>query len=444
MIPTEFTRPFIKKSIGLTFVLSASALAFAQEKISVGGQIVNQQNQGVPYASVTFTSKTNKLYNDATLTDENGNYTLSLMPGNYDIAIEAIDFKKKNLNRSISKAGKLENISLESEGSVSVTPTKNIEGVTITAQVAKPYRVELDKKVYDPSTDLLSKGGNLQDVLSNVPSVDVDTDGTVSLRGNSNVRFLINGKPSSLLGIDDGTDALKSIPADQIEKIEVITNPSSKFEASGTAGILNIILKKSKKTGFNGSVEGTLGYLPTTRLNTSLNWKKGNFIYYINGGGSYNRNQSTNNQEYQYLLDPLTLYNSKQDIDSEDDGSTYTNQKGKNKSENNSYNVNTGIFIDLTEKSTLNASIMFRRFDNESTETLKTYDEYVNIIPNTSNTAAEGYETFSRNILRITESERKNNSFQADLGFDQKIGDNGQLITLATSYQTSKTDSSAD
>lgn len=99
-------------------------------------------------------------------------------------------------------------------------------------------------KTYDPSTDLISKGGTLQDVLTNVPSVAVDTDGTVSMRGNTNVKFLINGKPSSLLGIDDGANALQSIPADQIEKIEVITNPSSKFEASGTSGILNIILKK--------------------------------------------------------------------------------------------------------------------------------------------------------------------------------------------------------
>src|SRR5690606_30953775 len=104
----------------------------------------------------------------------------------------------------------------------------DIEGVTITAQNSKPYRVELDKKIYDPATDLISKGGNLQDVLSNVPSISVDTDGTVSMRGNTNIKFLINGKPSAMLGMDEGADALKSIPADQIERIEVITNPSSK------------------------------------------------------------------------------------------------------------------------------------------------------------------------------------------------------------------------
>ena len=106
------------------------------------------------------------------------------------------------------------------------------------------------------------KGGNLQDVLANVPSVNsVDADGTVSMRGNSNIKFLINGKPSSILGITDDSNALKNIPADQIEKIEVITNPSSKFEKVQVQPDFKYCIKKSK-LGFNGSVEGTVGYLP--------------------------------------------------------------------------------------------------------------------------------------------------------------------------------------
>ena len=274
-------------------MLSAAAFAFAQEKMNVSGQIVDKQNQPVPYASVSFSNKANKLFSDATLTDEKGTYNVALVPGNYDITIEAIDFKKSTLNKQISKPGSLGNFTVEQEGSLTNTKTQDIQGVTIIAQAVKPYRVEIDKKVYDPSLDIVSKGGNLQDVLSNVPSVTVDTDGTVSMRGNTNVKFLINGKPSSLLGIDDGANALQSIPADQIERIEVITNPSSKFEASGTAGILNIILKKDKKMGFNGTVTGTLGYLPRTNLNANLNWRKGNWTWYLNGGGGYNENESS-------------------------------------------------------------------------------------------------------------------------------------------------------
>jgi len=286
MIQTEILNLITKKTLGLTLVLSAGAMAFAQQKQQISGKIVDAQNNAVPYASISFSNKTVKenaaLFSDATLTDEKGNFTINLIPGNYEITIDAVDFKKLVVTKSIGQNPNLGNIKIESEQQVTNAKTKDIEGVTLTS-TAKPYKVELDKRTYDVSADITTKGGNLQDVLQNVPSVSVETDGTVSMRGNSNVRFLINGKPSSMLGIDDNANALQSIPADQIEKIEVITNPSSKFESAGTAGILNIILKKTKKTGFNGSVEGTLGYLPTTRLNTNLSWRKGNLTYYLNG-----------------------------------------------------------------------------------------------------------------------------------------------------------------
>lgn len=417
-----------KRTLGLVFAAGAS-LTFAQQKVPVSGTITGAQNQAIPYASVTFTNKANKLYNDAALSDDKGSYTLELMPGNYDITVEAIDFKKYTVNRNITAGGSIGSIRLEAEGTATTGKTQEIQGVTITAQSAKPYRVEIDKKVYDPSQDVISKGGNLQDVLSNVPSVAVDTDGTVSMRGNSNIRFLINGKPSSLLGIDDGADALKSIPADQIERIEVITNPSSKFEASGTAGILNIILKKNKKVGFNGSVEGSVGYLPNTRLNANLNWRRGPWTYYINGGGGYSRNK---NHSY-------SLYNTRlTDSQLLDNDLVYSRQDGFSKGENKNYNVNTGFVVDLSEKSSLNASVMLRRMDNTSTDTTNYLERLAD-----KNTATVGYPNVPYTISeqtssRVNEGTRYNNSFQADLGLDQKIGDKGQLLSLATSFQQSK------
>lgn len=420
-----------KRTLALTFVLGAASWAFAQQKVNVTGTIVDKQNNAVPYASISFSNKADKLFSDATLTDEKGAYQLALAPGNYDITIDAIDFKKITLNKQISAVGSLGSFSIETEVSPTEGKTQDIQGVVITAQAAKAYRVEIDKKVYDPSLDIVAKGGNLQDVLANVPSVDVDTDGTVSMRGNSNVRFLINGKPSSMLGIDDGANALQSIPADQIERIEVITNPSSKYEASGTAGILNIILKKSKKVGFNGSVEGTLGYLPTSRLNTNLSWRKGAWTYYINGGGGYSRNKSTNNSDFISFLDPATL---------NDGFSMRSIQNSLNKSENKNYNVTTGFVVDLTDKATLNASVMFRTFDNESTGNTNYFDNVI-----IKNRNAAGYpnvpftleDQFSN---RFNAGTNINNSFQADLGFDQKIGDKGQLLTIATSFQKNKSE----
>lgn len=409
---TEITLLTAKKILSAGMLLSAAVFAFAQEKADINGRIVDPKNNPVPYASVTFSSKIDKLHSDAVLTDENGYYSLKLVPGNYAITVEAIDHKKHTLNKVI-KAGPQEAITLLPEESATMAPTKNIEGVTITAASTKPYRVELDKKVYDPSTDVLSKGGNLQDVLSNVPSVDVDTDGTVSMRGNTNVRFLINGKPSSLLGIDDNANALQSIPADQIDRIEVITNPSSKYEASGTAGILNIILKKTKTKGFNGSVEGALGYLPTTRLNTNLSWRKGNWTWYVNGGGGYNERKNNRWNNTRYFDNNGT--------------SSFLNQSSDNNNKGKYYNANSGFTVDLSEKAALNLSGMIRYNENESRD-LVTYQ------------TLNADRSLNATSQRLSLGGGSGNAIQGDLGFDYKFNSSGHNLFTSFSIQQNNND----
>lgn len=403
-----------KRTLGLVFILGASSLAFAQQKINISGKITDKQNNAIPYASVTFSSKANKLFSDATLTDEKGEYRLALVPGNYDIIVEAIDFKKHTSNKQISSDGNLGKISIEPEA----TKTQDIQGVVITAQAVKPYRIELDKKVYDPSLDLVSKGGNLQDVLNNVPSVSVDTDGTVSMRGSSNIKFLINGKPSALLGIDEGANALQSIPADQIEKIEVITNPSSKFEASGTAGILNIILKKTKKTGFNGSIVGSIGYLPKTSLNTNLSWRKGNLTWFLNGGGGYNKSKRTNTNDVWYKN--VSVNGSPTEI----------NQTSINNSEGKNYNASTGFVYDFSERTSINASGTIRTFEEENNGNID-YNYFLLNQPSYSN-------------QRTTIGNNKNLAFQGDFGLDHKFDDKGQNLSLSLSLQRNKSTNNTD
>ncbi|RXM53389.1 MULTISPECIES: TonB-dependent receptor domain-containing protein [unclassified Chryseobacterium] len=423
---TEIVNIFTRKALGLTLVLSAAAMAFAQEKADVSGTIVNKKNQPVPYASVTFSNKANKALSDAVLTDEKGQYKLQLTPGSYDIAVEAIDYKKSIINKNITGAGNIGALSIEASATSTLDgKTNEIQGVVITAAATKAYKVELDKKTYDPSQDIVSKGGNLQDVLTNVPSVSVDTDGTVSMRGNSNVKFLINGKPSSLLGIDDGANALQSIPADQIERIEVITNPSSKFEASGTAGILNIILKKDKKMGFNGTVTGTLGYLPRTNLNANLNWRKGNWTWFLNGGGGYQKNEST-------MKNTTTRKDDISSLSSDAFPFTqYSQQNGKTTRESDTYNVTAGFTHDFSDKTSINFSGMIRSFDTDQTG-LNAYNERLYTSP------TSGVINVLRN--RNSYGNNKNLATQFDFGIDQKIGDNGQLLSASASYQTNKTD----
>ncbi|MDQ0065337.1 TonB-dependent receptor domain-containing protein [Chryseobacterium lathyri] len=413
MNQTEIVNILTKKTLALTFVLSAAAMAFAQDKAGVTGMIVNKSNQPVPYASVTFSNKANKTLSDAVLTDEKGQYKLELVPGNYDITVEAIDYKKSIVNKSIAGPGNIGALSIQPEATTTLDgKTQEIQGVVITAAATKPYKVELDKRTYDPSQDIVSKGGNLQDVLSNVPSVSVDTDGTVSMRGSSNVKFLINGKPSALLGIDDGANALQSIPADQIDRIEVITNPSSKFEASGTAGILNIILKKSKKTGFNGSVIGTLGYLPQTNLNANLNWRKGNFTWFLNGGGGYRESKNTNRTD-----DYFTNAVKSNDL-------VIRNQDSETKSKNNNYNASAGIVYDISEKTSVNASGTVRTFDSENFGNIDYKYSYFTDPNGISN--------------RTTFGTNNNLAFQGDFGLDHKFDDKGQNLFLSLSLQRSR------
>ncbi|MGK6341524.1 TonB-dependent receptor domain-containing protein [Chryseobacterium sp. DT-3] len=436
MNQTEIVNIFTKKTLALTFVLSAAAMAFAQDKAGVTGMIVNKNNQPVPYASVTFSNKANKSLSDAVLTDEKGQYKLELAPGNYDITVEAIDYKKSIVNKSIAGPGNIGALSIQPEATSTLDgKTQEIQGVVITAAATKAYKVELDKKTYDPSQDIVSKGGNLQDVLSNVPSVSVDTDGTVSMRGSSNVKFLINGKPSSLLGIDDGANALQSIPADQIERIEVITNPSSKFEASGTSGILNIILKKNKKIGFNGSVIGTLGYLPRTALNTNLSWRKNNWTWFVNGGGGYSENKSKNDTEttYHNITKPIILPNIQPN-----DVPTYQLQNSTNKSYNKNYNASAGFTYDISDKTSLNLSGVVRTFESDNNELLNTFNRFYRYSDQKTWNLMDSYGQ------RYSEGRNTNLAFQGDIGLDHKFDDKGQNLSVSLSLQRNRSNNNSN
>lgn len=427
---TEIVNVIQKKIFGLALTVGAASFLMAQQKINISGN-VKDANGGVGYASVTFKNQQNAQLSDAVLADVNGNYKLELAPGNYEVSIEAVDYKKFTKIISIQKAGAIAPFIIVSDGKANLNNTTDIQGVVITATSNKPYKVELDKKTYDPSQDIVSKGGSLQDVLSNVPSVSVDTDGTVSMRGSSNVKFLINGKPSSLLGIDDGANALQSIPADQIEKIEVITNPSSKFEASGTSGILNIILKKSKKVGFNGSVTGSLGYFPRTNLNANLSWRKNKMTWFLNGGGGYSENRSKNDAETTYHN--ITLPTVADPLSTPRDIPTYQLQNSLNKSYNNNYNVNAGFVYEISEKTSFNLSGLIRSFDGENKETLNTYNDYYRY-----NTVTQIWNPGSSFGQRISNGTNNNLAFQGDIGLDHKIDDNGQNLSVSLSLQRNK------
>lgn len=407
MTYTEITKFLKRKTIGLTFFLGTTTMANAQDKQNIHGKIIDESGGGIPYASIEFNHKTNSALSNTILTDDTGNFTLDLPSGDYQIVINAVGFQHKTFETSFNVTSNMGNISL-----VAITHSpqeKEIEGVTITARTST-YKVELNKKIYNVDQDLSSRGGSLQDVLSNVPSVSVETDGSVSMRGNSNVKFLINGKPSSILGItDDNSNVLKSIPADQIDRIEIITNPSSKFEAEGTAGILNIILKKNKALGFNGSINGSLGYQPSSRLNTNLSWNYGKWTWFINSGGRISKQkvETSSNIFYKDTREELNMTNAR-------------------KPEMKNYNLNIGFHINVTNKTSVNASFT-------------SYNMFME-----QNSSQENLSNLTGFTYRDTMGNDKNGNIQVDTSFEHKFNNKGHLLNLSGSYQDTKNNSDND
>jgi ferric enterobactin receptor len=226
--------------------------------------------QPIDDASITLLHPPGSKPVDGAVTDTNGYFKLTgIVPGTYSIKIEFVGYRPYTRNNIVIGTGPL------ALGTLSLVSTSTIlQDVTITG--TRPLvENRIDKIIYNAANDLTSQNGVALDVLKKVPLVSVDIDGNVELEGDANIRFLINGKPSTMFG-SSLSDALQAIPASQIKSIEVITSPGAKYDASGTGGIINIVLKDSRVQGIHGTLNASAG----TRLENgsfNLNIRKDNF-----------------------------------------------------------------------------------------------------------------------------------------------------------------------
>jgi outer membrane receptor protein involved in Fe transport len=291
---------------------------------TISGSLTDSLNedQYIAYASVALVPVRQDSVVAGTLSNEKGRFQLSdIRPAFYKITISALGYRSKTIEKVFinprAPQKDLGRISLSREAST-------LEEVDITAQKAF-MEVKLDKKVYNAEAVLTAQGGLATDILQNIPSVEVDIDGNVSLRGNSNVTILIDGRPSGLTGNNQAA-LLEQIPAASIEKIEVITNPSARYDADGLTGIINIILKKNKKLGLNGNVQLGLGsqgrpgvspdLLPPNKYNGSLalNYRNSKLNAFANIGYNYRDSYSFGtNDRTNILPDGNTILNQNQD-----------------------------------------------------------------------------------------------------------------------------------
>ncbi|HEY4196177.1 MAG TPA: TonB-dependent receptor, partial [Mucilaginibacter sp.] len=231
-------------------------------------------------------------------------------------------------------------------GMIKLSPAKGLLKEVVISSQKSQIQLGLDKKSFNVDQSLESQGGSATDLLTNIPSVQVDVDGNVSLRGSSNVKILINGKPSALTG-NDLTDILQSIPASSIETIEVITNPSAKYDSEGDSGIINIILKKNTAIGFNGSASASVGTHNTYNGTLSLAYQNRKFNIYTNysyrkadriGNGTSDKTTS--------FLNPTTQANESQQ----------QNQVSDQKFTFGGHNIRSGIDYNISPKTTISFS----------------------------------------------------------------------------------------
>lgn len=265
----------------------------AQDKLSIAGQLISSRTkEPISFATVTVNSTSTKKVITGAQTQSDGSFTLSTDSTNIYLSISNIGFESKTI-RNLNVSNK--DIDL---GKIILKENSQwMEEVQIVEEKST-IEFKLDKRVFNVGSDLSSTGMGALDLLNNVPSVNVDIEGQISLRGNAGVQILINGKPSVLA--DEGSNALGTLTADMIESVEVITNPSAKYEAEGSSGIINIILKKEEKKGVNGSVSVNTGVPNNHSIGISLNKRTENFNFFTQLGAgyrtrpSYDRNTNRN------------------------------------------------------------------------------------------------------------------------------------------------------
>ncbi|WP_281231949.1 TonB-dependent receptor family protein [Flavobacterium gelatinilyticum] len=271
----------MKLKFFLFALLGVIATVQGQNSGSVTGKIIEKSNSA-PISYATVSLKENGKQVAAVNTDDNGDFSFkNIALKSYTIEIQYIGFRKyvgSVILNDNKKAATL-NVSLEEEAT-------QLKGVNIVAE-RSTIEQKIDRKVVNVGKDLTTAGASASDIMNNIPSVNVDQDGKLSLRGNDNVRVLIDGRPSNI----DPAQLLKQIPSTSIKKIELITNPSAKYNPEGMSGIINIILHKNANTGFNGSYSGGITFGETAKYNQSLdlNYKTGKVNFFGNGGNNFGK-----------------------------------------------------------------------------------------------------------------------------------------------------------
>jgi len=328
-----------------------------QGKFHLTGKVLDSLNRSpLAFATVrVLNAEGNGLVSGA-ITGDDGSFSVDLQAGRYVAEIDFMGYQSyRTSSFNLSKeepTHQLPNVMLSST-------SKTLDEVVIQAEKSS-LELSLDKRIFNVGQDLATKGGTATDILMNIPSVSVDPEGGVRLRGSDNVRILIDGKPSGLVSFKGGS-GLQQLQGSMIERVEVITNPSARYEAEGMAGIINIVLKKDNSQGFNGSFEVITGHPVNYGAAANVNFRHRKVNFFVNYSIAY-REQPGVGTQYQETYNQDLVHVTQQ------------SNNGYMTGFNNS--IRGGIDFYFSEKSVLTGSYLWRRSD-ASRVTKIHYEDYL-------------------------------------------------------------------
>lgn len=388
-------------------LLLASSVTLAQRpsgpKVKVTGKIIEKTTQQpLEYATVAFYSGNNPKAVAGGVSDSKGEFSIDVPEGTYNIIFEFISFESTRMdNRRIDGNTNLGTVQLSDAA-------MQLNEVVVRAE-RTTVDIKLDKKVYNVGSDLLVKGGTVSDVLDNIPSVSVDSDGSISLRGNENVRILIDGRPSNAINI---TEALRLIPADAIDKVEVVTNPSARYESEGGGGLLNIILKKGKNQGLNGVIIANAGDPETYGVSANVNYKTKEFNLFTTTAYNHRTNLGRTSVDTEYLNSDNTTRN-------------FINESRRNTRVNDGVNTNFGMEWYLDNSTTWTNSINYRRFSGQNPERVR-FDNF------------DAAENFLFTNFRFNDQQDESEDVEYSTNFIKKFKRDGHQLTIDGAFSLNK------
>ncbi len=337
------------------YIIFVFAILAINLQAQVRGKVTDSQT-GSPlaYATISLFAHGDSALVDGTITDDAGAFNIEAKPGSYFAKVEFLAYEAFFIEKIEVKKATLDlgNIRLKQEAT-------QLNEVIVQAEKST-MQMSLDKRVFNVGKDLANAGGNAAELLSNIPSVQVDVEGNVSLRGSANVRILIDGKPSGLVSLN-GAAGLQQLQGSLVERVEIITNPSARYEAEGVGGIINIILKKEQRNGFNGSIDLVGGYPANLGLALNVNYRHERLNFFINYGITHRTSPGTGSiYQRSFAGDTTFIYRQARTSDQ-----VVFAQ-----------NARAGLDFYFNPKNTLTAAYSLRRTDGDRTVDM-TYRDYI-------------------------------------------------------------------